>query len=158
MSENFKYQLSVKIDGQHLLNLRTETVEEFNAQLKWAVENAEQLQLACTALQGPEKPQPVRQPVAAGARPASRPPGGEIGPIVLENVEIKRSGKDGTVWKNPMFIVKYDGTSASTFDPLIGKAAQGFWTNGSPCYLTVEPSPKNPRYLNVASIRSAVVS
>lgn len=151
--ENFKYQLSVKL-GNDLLNLRAETPEEFSAQLKWAVENAEQLQIACTALQ---KPEPVRP--AATPRPAPIAPqegaGREIGPIQLEGVEIKKGPRDGPPWKSPMYVVKWDGSSASTFDGLNGKAAMGFWTQGNPCFLTVEPSPKNPKFQNLLSIRMA---
>lgn len=166
---DFKYQISIKI-GNDLLNLRTDTPEEFGSQLKWAVENAEQLQIACAAFQ---KPEPVRLAATSGRYPSQEgagrpwdPPQGlatpgvanapaEIGPIQLEGVEIKKAGRNGVPFKKSLYIVKWDGASATTFDPLVGKASMGFWAQGHPCYVTVEPSAYNPRYTNLVSIRMA---
>lgn len=160
MSENWKLQLSLKIDGVHLLNLRADTIEEFSELLARAEEHREPILLAVAALGGIQKPQPA-VPAQTQRQAPNVPQGGagrETGPIVLDNVELKRGPKDGPPWKSPMYVVKWDGSSASTFDALIGKAAQGAWMNGNPCYLTTEPSPKNPKYLNLISLRMAAAS
>ena len=160
MSENWAYQLSVKLDGLHLVNIRADSAEEFEVQLRWAVELREPILTACASLGATEKPQHPASAPTRGSAPIV-PQGGagrEIGPIVLENVELKRGPKDGPPWKSPMYVLKWDGSSASTFDALNGKAAQGAWMSGSPCYLTVEPSPKNPKFQNLLSIRMASAS
>lgn len=156
MSENWKYQLSLKLDGVHLVNLRADSAEEFEVQLRWAVDHREPILAAAAALGATEKPQPAR-PAPAPARGLIEPQGGsgrEIGPIQLEGVEMKKGPRDGPPWKSPMYVIKWDGSSASTFDALIGKAAMGFWTEGHSCYVTTE-SAKNPKYLNAVSIRMA---
>ena len=155
MSENWKFQLSLKIEN-HLLNIRADTVEEF-VQAVTDVEASKEPLLLAIAQICPEKPQQARPALTPGRAPVV-PPGAsvrELGPFQLEGVEVKKAGRDLVPFKNPLYIVKWEGGSATTFDTLIGKAAMGFWSQGHPCYVTVEPSPKNPKYTNLLSIRMA---
>ena len=157
MSENWRFQLSIKVEGQHLFNIRSDDGEQFKNSLAYAADNREAILAACAALEGSRKPEPAR-PASTPATAPKMPLSGserEVGPIQIENIEVKKGPRDGPAWKSPMYVVKWEGQSASTFDALIGKAAMGFWTQGNACHLTVEPSPKNPRFLNLTSIRSA---
>ena len=47
MSDDFKLQLSVKLDGAHLLNIRAGSTLEFHELLKDAVESAELHPVRC---------------------------------------------------------------------------------------------------------------
>lgn len=158
MSENWKMQVSIKVDNVHLVNLRAETSEELSGMLKWAVENARAIQLACTEVGGSTKPELVQprpfQRVAPPAAPVAT--SREIGPLYLSGVEMKLGPRNGPPFKSPMFVVKWgEGESASTFDRLIGEAASNFWKQATPCFLSLQPSPKNPKYQNLNSVRSA---
>ena len=159
MSENWTIQTSIKVEGQHLVNLRSEDGATQLDLLKWATENREAILAACAALEGSQKPQPARPASAPAPAPNVSQGGGEreLGPIQLDGVEIKKGPREGPPWKSPMYVLKFEGSSCSTFDALNGKAAMGFWTQGSPCFLTVAPG-KNPKYLNLVSIRSAVAA
>jgi hypothetical protein len=155
VSENWKFQLSLKLEN-HLLNIRADSGAEFSEQLAWIEEHREPIILTIASL-APQRPQlpaavSMPRPVPVAVPGAS---GREIGPVQIENVEMKKGPREGPPWKSPMYVVKWEGQSASTFDALNGKAAMGFWTNGNACFLTIEPSPKNPKYLNLTSIRMA---
>ena len=151
MSENWTIQTSIKVEGQHLVNLRSEDGATQLDLLKWATENREAILAACAALEGAQKPQPARPTSAPAPAPNVSQGGGEreIGPIHLEGVEVKKAQFGN------MFIVRWEGAQASTFDALVGKAAMGFYTEGHSCYLKIEPSKKNPRFTNLVSIRMA---
>src|ERR1700690_3411205 len=150
MSEDWAYQLSVKVDGQHLLNLRADDAVAFKDALAWATENKEPILLACAALGATERHQPARPAATPSPAPvvSQKPAGGETGPIGIDGVTLKRGPKtfdpttkkdvEGTPWKSPMYVVAFsDGTSASTFDELDGKAAMGL--TGGPCYVRLVP-------------------
>jgi len=151
-------QLSVKIDGAHLLNLRADTSAQLSDMLTWSVENREAILAATAALEGtrkaPEAAPPVSAPRATSAAPAASLR--EIGPIGISGVDKKQEGKDGKQWKSPMYIVKFtNGESGSTFDGLVGKAAMSLYAEEKLCFATLEPSPKNPKYSSISSIRVA---
>lgn len=154
--EDFKLQLSVKIDGQHLLNIRSASAQEFDELLKFCVANAEQLQAATAALEGSAKatqskaateaPRPVqaasyRPPVAAG----------EVGPVQIKGVSKTALKKDGTAMKSPKYTVEFsNGKRLSTFEALVGQAAEAL--SGQSVYYSTKV---NGEYVNLAEVRSA---
>lgn len=154
MSDNFCLQLSVKIDGTHLLNIRSEGAEEFGTLLKWSVENAEQIQTACRALEG-KAPAPVFTPRPAPiAVPGASSQGGDTVKLIT-GVDIKTGPREGPPFKSPMYVVSFgDRSSASTFDELDGKALLGLV--GKQAHIGLVAA-KNPKYTNIikGSVRSA---
>ncbi len=151
----WKYQLSLKIEN-HMLNFRADTIEEFVEGLARLEEHREPISVTIASY-SPRKPEQSRPVVATGPRPIVSPgaTSSEIGPLQIEGVEVRKAGKDLVPYANPLYIVKWEGGSATTFDTLIGKAAMGFWTQGHPCYITTEPSKKNPKWTNLVRIRVA---
>lgn len=155
MSEDWNLQLSVKIEGQHLLNLRSETSAGLSAMLAWAVENREAIIAATAALEGAQKPPPA-VPVYVAPRVAPSSPGGlqgEIGPVAIEKVDVDTVKKDGTRMNSPKFTVKFsNGKRHSTFDSLVGDAASALHRDGSSVYYSIKV---NGEYQNLAAIRKA---
>jgi hypothetical protein len=159
MSDDFTYQLSVKIDGQHLLNIRSDDAQKFSAMLRHAVENAEQIQAACAALEGSRKPAPA--PPAAAPRPAPSPVpaasyvspqgAGEVGPVLIKAVSKSSLKKDGTPMRSPKFTVEFsNGKKLSTFDATLGQSAEAL-SGQSVFYSTT----RNGDYENLAEVRRA---
>lgn len=146
----------MKIEN-HLLNIRADDRLTFEGMLGATVEMREAILATVAALGASQKPEQARPAPARQDGPFAIPGASsrEMGPIQLEGVEVKKAGRDLVPFKNPLYIVKWEGGSATTFDTLVGKAAIGFWSQGHPCYVTVEPSPKNPKYTNLVSIRMA---
>lgn len=156
MSENWKLQISFKIDNVHMLNLRAETSEELSAQVAWAVENKEQLLIACAALGGDKKAPPVapthQGPVGVPAA-SYRPPvaAGEVGPVQIKGVSKTALKKDGTAMKSPKYTVEFsNGKKLSTFEALVGQAAEAL--SGQSVYYSTKV---NGEYVNLAEVRSA---
>ena len=152
MSDDFRFQLSVKIDGTHLFNVRHENATDFGTALAWAVANAEQIQLACLALGGAQKPQPAPAPHPATPPPAKPPaaPSGEVGPVLVKGVQKAILKKDGTKMKSPRFTVEFsNGKRHSTFDEVLAGAAETL--AGESCYYTTDDS----EYKNLTSVRRA---
>lgn len=153
MSENWKLQISIKIDGVHLLNVRAESPEEFGAILEATVSQSEMIATACRALEGSQKAQPPA-PVVTTPRPVVSSPAGvsaEIGPILVSGVSISATRKDGTPMKSPKYAVKFgNGKTHSTFDAAIGQSAQTL--SGQNCYYVTE---RKGDYDNLVAIRGA---
>jgi hypothetical protein len=159
VSDDFRFQLSVKVDGQHLLNIRATNEIEFWDGLKSAVENAELIQSAARALEGartPVQPKPVSpthqgENASPGASYRSTAPSGEIGPVQIVGVSKSSVKKDGTPMKSPKFTVEFsNGKKLSTFDSLVGNAAETL--SGQPVYYTTKI---NGEYTNLAGVRGA---
>jgi hypothetical protein len=151
--DDFRFQLSVKVDGQHLLNIRADNEIDFWGGLRAAVENAELIQSAARALEGSQKAQ-APAPVVTTHHPTISSPVGvsaEIGPILVAGVSISATKKDGTPMKSPKFAVKFgNGKTHSTFDAAIGQSAQTL--SGQNCYYVTE---RKGEYDNLIAIRSA---
>lgn len=160
MSEDFKIQLSVKVDGQHLVNIRSADTSEFGDLLAWAVENADQITSACRALEGAQKAAPAHHPSAPPPAPAPvpaasyQPPvaAGEVGPVVIKSVSKSSLKKDGTPMKSPKYTVEFsNGKKLSTFDATWGQAAESL--SGQSVYYTTKV---NGEYTNLAEVRRAL--
>jgi hypothetical protein len=159
MSDDFKFQLSVKIEGQHLLNIRGGSALEFFEEIKEAVESAELITSAARALEGsrkPDLPHPVSPTHQGTNAPPSAPnrasaPSGEIGPVQIVGVSKSSLKKDGTPMKSPKFTVEFsNGKKLSTFDTLVGQAAESL--SGRSVFYTTKV---NGEYTNLAEVRSA---
>ncbi len=152
MAEDYKIQLSVKIDGVHMLNVRSNDTADFGALLKWTVDNAVQLQAACAALEGERKAVP---PPTTSEQAMSRPgaTSGEIGPVGITGIEKQTQGRDGMRFKAPKYTVMFsNGKKFSTFNGTLAGAAQAL--SEVPVYYTTEQS-RDGKYTNLASVRSA---
>jgi hypothetical protein len=151
--DDFRFQLSVKVDGQHLLNIRADNEIDFWSGLKAAVENAELIQSAARALEGAQKAY-VPAPVVATPRPVVSSPAGvsaEIGPILVSAVSVSATKRDGSPMKSPKYAVTFgNGKTHSTFDPAIGQSAQTL--SGKSVFYVTE---KKGEYENLVAIRSA---
>lgn len=157
--DDFKFQLSVKIDGSHLLNLRAVESGEFGQMLKWAVENAEQIQAATSALEGAQKaapaPRPSPPPPAPAPVPAASyvtPPGeGEVGPVLIKSVSKQMVKKDGTPMRSPRYVVEFsNGKKIGTIDGTLGQSAEAL--SGQSVYYSVTV---NGEFTNLAEVRRA---
>jgi hypothetical protein len=151
--EDFKLQLSVKIDGVHLFNIRAENAKELFELIATTVEHAELIQSAARALEGVQKPEPAKPVPTTGARVISAPTStsSEIGPVAIKGVEKAMLKKDGTPMKSPRFVVKFsNGHTHATFDVPTGEAAETL--AGQQVYYTTE---KRGDYENLASVRRA---
>jgi hypothetical protein len=170
MSENWKIQLSLKIDGQHLLNLRAETSEELSAQLVWATENKEQLLIACAVLGGVQKPQPAKpvdgyrmppNPTYEPAKPVpaasyTTPKGAEeVGPVLLLSVKKDLFNKDKVKMDSPKYTFEFEGgKKCSTFKKIWGEAGESL--AGEMVYYTTETRESNGKtFTNLAEVRRA---
>lgn len=159
MSENWKLQLSLKLDGQHLLNIRAEMPEEFGSLLRSAVDDAPLIASVCRALEGAQTPQQAAPVRVVGGRlnvsqtgPQSAVPSGEVGPVQVESVSTSATKRDGTPMKSPRYMVKFgNGKMLSTFDQTLGQSAMTL--NGQRVYYTTEAKGD---FVNLSSIRSAV--
>lgn len=159
MSDDFKFQLSVKIDGSHLLNIRAGSSLEFFEEIKDAVESAELIASACRALEGAQKASPAPTVVPTHHGPVGvpaasyRPPvaAGEVGPVQIKGVSKTTLKKDGTAMKSPKFTVEFsNGKKLSTFEALVGQAAEAL--SGQSVYYSTKV---NGEYVNLAEVRSA---
>jgi hypothetical protein len=151
--EDFTLQLSIKIDGVHLFNIRASDPAEFWALVGNAVEHAELIQSAARALEGVQKPEPVRPVSHTGPRSGGAPgaTSAEIGPVAIKGVEKALLKKDGTPMKSPRFVVKFsNGRALSTFDEAIAASAETL--AGQQVYYATE---KRGEYENLASVRRA---
>lgn len=157
--DDFKFQLSVKIDGQHLLNLRAAESNEFGDMLKWAVENAEQIQAAASVLEGSQKAAPAPRPSPPPAAPAPvpaasyvTPPGaGEVGPVFIKSVTKSSLKKDGTPMRSPRYLVEFsNGKKIGTIDGTLGQSAEAL--SGQSVYYSVTV---NGDFTNLAEVRRA---
>jgi hypothetical protein len=170
MSENWKLQLSLKIDGQHLLNLRAETSEELSGQLAWATENKEQLLIACAVLGGAQRHEPARPAAPLAPAPSTAPsapqqvpaasyvtpPGaGEVGPVLLRSVKKDLFNKDGVKMNSPKYTFEFgDGKKLATFKEVWGKAGETL--AGEMVFYSVETRESNGKtYSNLAEVRMA---
>lgn len=159
MSEEYRFQLSVKIDGSHLLNLRAEKADEFGQMLAWAVDNAEQIQAATAALEGAQKaataprdspppPAPVPVPAASYVTP---PGAGEVGPVLIKSVSKTSLKKDGTPMRSPRYVVEFsNGKKIGTIDGTLGQSAEAL--SGQSVYYSVTV---NGDFTNLAEVRRA---
>jgi hypothetical protein len=158
MNEDFRFQLSIRIDGQHLLNVRSGNAVDFGADIRSAVDDAEMILSACRALEGrqmPQQPSAVRVmggnlKVSSGAPQPSSGPSAEFGPVLLQGVSSSSTKRDGTPMKSPKFTVNVGGKSLSTFDASLGQSAMTL--NGQKVFYTTETKGD---FVNLASIRSA---
>ncbi len=159
MSENWKLQLSIKVNGPHMLNIRAETAEEFKTLLGGCVDMAEAIELAYERLQGDMTPQVSAPAPAPAGRPTWRPratsqaavPLGETGPVQIVGVGIETTSRDGLPLNNPKHVVRFsDGKTLSTFDASIGQAASTL--QGQNVYYRSEQRGK---WTNLAGVRRA---
>lgn len=153
MSDNWVFQLSAKIDGQHLVNVRAEDAVTFKDLLAWTKEHADDIREAALALQGAQKaaaaPPAPAPPPQQQARPQA--PAGEIGPVTITGVGSDTMKRDGTVMTKPKYTVNFsNGKKHSTFDAVVGDAAMSL--QGQSVYYTIKV---NGEYQNLASLRSA---
>jgi hypothetical protein len=154
-AEAWKFQVSLKVRDT-LINIRADTVVEMKESLRGMANEAAEI-LSCIASFSPpappaQAPGPVQAPLAAppaqAAPPVQTP---EIGPALVESVEMetKVSKKNGKPYTR--FIVVIGGVKMSTFDTVDGKAAQSLM--GKNAYFTAEKTPDG--YYNLTSIRTA---
>lgn len=152
MSDNWAFQLSAKIDGQHLVNVRAEDAVTFKDLLAWTKEHADDIREAALALQGTQKPAAAPPPVSVGVAQQTRvqAPAGEVGPVQVKGVQKAILKKDGTRMKSPRFTVEFsNGKRHSTFDETVAGAAETL--AGESVYYTVDDS----EYHNLTSVRRA---
>ena len=153
MSEDWGFQLSIKINGNHLVNIRGKDEKEFASRLAYAVQNAGQIQVACDSIQG-ETPVPIQTNGFKAPTITSAP--FDIGPLAIEMVKATSEKRDGTPMDSPRYDVKLvNGAFYSTFDKLVGQAAKTLWQMDKKVYLKVKINEKNPKYKNIIEVRSA---
>ena len=148
--DDFKLQLSIKIDGQHLLNIRSDSWMDFGELLEAAVKNAEYLQSVTRAVEG-KAPAPV---VTTANRPiaALKETSPEFGPVKLAGVERVLLTKTGEKLRSPRFVVTFaNGKKISTFDATIGGAAETL--AGEAVFYAIE---KKGEFTNLINVRKAV--
>ena len=153
MSENFVLQLSVKLDAQHLINVRADDAVTFSGLLSWATEHADEIKAAATALEGTKAAPAVYAPPAEARYPRQAPsaPAGEIGPVKIVAVDVATTNKAGEVMNSPKYTVRFaNGKKHGTFNGLTGQAAQTL--QGQDVFYTVKV---NGAYENLESIRRA---
>ena len=153
MSEDWAYQLSVKVDGQHLLNLRADDAVAFKDALAWATENKEPILLACAALGATERPQPARPAATPSPAPvvAPKPAGAEVGPVLVKGISKTALKKDGTTMRSPRFTVEFsNGKRLATFDEMVAGSAETL--SGQQVYYSTEI---NGEFTNLVSVRRA---
>ena len=152
--EGWKWQLSLKL-GQHMLNVRADTFEEFRTSLGQMTDSPEMIVAALGSIEfEPPAPvyaapaQPFQPPLAQTAPSASSGPqkGQEVGPITVTSIEEKQ-GISGPQSKTPgRPFTKYEVTfgngalKASTFDTLVSGAAKNLI--GKSVYARVETKGK----------------
>jgi hypothetical protein len=156
---DWTFQLSVKIDGEHMLNVRAQNELTFLQSIKAAVESSELILSAARALEGVRKPQhaaPVSHApqgvigAPAGSRGPAQP-SGEFGPVRIVGVGKSSVKKDGTPMKSPKFTVEFsNGKKLATFDTLVGQAAESL--SGRDVFYETKV---NGEYTNLAAVRSA---
>lgn len=152
--ESWRFQLSWKL-GQHMLNVRADSIEEFRQSLKDLMDAPEMIVSALTSFEF-EQPAPVPQAITAPAV-APRPQNGgtEIGPIKLTGYADK-PGVSGPESKTPgkpyvrHAVTFENGVEASTFDGLVASVAQTLL--GKMCFARLEQRGK---YYNLSNIRPA---
>ena len=169
MSENWKFQISVKT-GDTMVNVRAETPEEFDANLRFVDKNAAQLLAFAEALK-PHTPMPTTFGTGAGSPTASQPPTSAPAPgfysqnlnspppgahrVQVVGVETKEgvSEATGKPWKK--WSVKFsDGRQASTFDSLVASIALKAQADGFDVVAITKPS-KNPKYTDLDALQRA---
>src|SRR5574343_1068661 len=155
MSEDFKFQISVKI-ADALLNVRAATPEEFDANLRFVDKNASQVLAFCNTF----KALPPAQPLSGGgfSSPApstpTGPAAGSFSPparaVKIVSVEDNEGETNGKAWGLTKIKLS-DGRSASAFDPLLRSVIKTLYAEGASCVVTTKPS-KNPKYLDVEAV------
>jgi hypothetical protein len=153
--EDWRFQLSWKL-GQHMLNVRAVSFEEFRDYLKALTEAPEMIASALSTFdfEPPAPVVPIQQALPAPA-PKAAAGGQEIGPVKVTGYADK-PGVSGPESKNPgKAYVRHQvtlegGIEASTFDGLVANVAQTLL--GKLCYARLEQRGK---YYNLVGIRPA---
>ncbi len=157
ISPPWKVQLSIKVDGVHLLNIRAGTVEELRELMADAVKQQEAILATVAALEGEKRVIPAipMPPSSLPPRAPLSPSGIEIGPVTITGIQVAATDKTGAKMASSRYSVKFsDQKTYSTFKRDIGESAQTLSSMGKKVYYSVEPGT-NPKFMNLASIRSA---